>query len=389
MSKRFLAGLFAFVLAMSVSPVVRAEPVVVGQTTAPYALAYSTARHLFYNDGWWVAYHDGTNFVAAYSKDGKQFSAPQVASHVPAAVSCAAYLYQGRLIVLYSDTSYQSIFIREASISSEQLFWSEPVAVGGKGNSFTAMAPTIAIDQNGIAWVVARSNVGQNHFSIWLARATDGFQTLWSDRQYLSSESEIAESGAGTSGLIVCLERWHTVLVCDVKKLWAITRDAQWDWMAAWRNWKKRWRHSIVDREFAGIHDISVIVEKDTLHIAYLQRAANHSDTQMVYRRRIADGKWDPAQVLGPSGTHTTALGRDGFGTLYAFYAKEHGPICVRTLAAGASQWSEERVVWTVPHDEEAPYLWPATSDGDSEGVGLCWVQGKEGAYTVRFTTVS
>ncbi len=389
MIKRFLSGLFAFVLSILIASSVWAEPVIVGQTSAPYALAYSTARHLFYFKGWWVAYHDGTNFVAAYSKDGKQFGVPQVASHVPAAVSCAAYLYQGRLIVLYSDTGYQSIYIREASLSSGKLSWSDPVVVGGKGNSFTAMAPTFSIDQQGMAWVVARSNIGDNHFNIWISGSLSTSRTQWSDRQYLSSQAEIAESGAGTSGLMVCAEPWHIVLVCDVAKLWEITRDVRWDWLYSLWNQPYSWKHSIVDPEFAGIHDISVIVEKDTLHMTYLQRGYNNSDTQMVYRRRSPDGKWGPSTTLGPSGTHTTALGRDGFGTLYAFYAKEHGPICVRTLPAGSSEWTPERIVWTVPHDEEAPYLWPAASDGDSKGVGLCWVQGKEGAYTVRFTTVS
>ena len=58
-------------------------------------------------------------------------------------------------------------------------------------------------------------------------------------------------------------------------------------------------------------------------------------------------------------------------------------------MKGGATEWSQEGVVVTIPREEEAPYLWLATSDGNTDGVGLCWVQGKEGGYTVRFTTVS
>ena len=389
------------------------QKVLVGTSMAPYALAYSPARHIFYHDGWYAFYHDGSNIICAYSGDGTLFSQHEIVSHIPVAVGFSAYEIKGVVYVFYTDTNYMKIFLRKGKAEHGKLSLGDPVLVIDTGVSFGATSPTLSVDAHGLLWVVYRSNEGHDQFRVWITSSQESDGLSWGIPMSISSSFEKTDSGAGTSGAPAVLSKHIIVVFSGARRLYMADMDEKA--LPSYRALKKLGtkidrrtgskdfstqkivdkfseifvRHSVIDDAFAGIHDFSLTTQGNSLHLAYIARDKNEG-TVMSYKEWKPLVGWGRKTRIALSPVHTTALGKNTHG-LYAFYAStktggESKIYCRSIDSRGASLGAEHQVGQASPNNNPT-YLWVAASDSEARGVGVMWVEGVQAPYQVFFAT--
>jgi hypothetical protein len=329
----------------------------VGTGIHPYAIAYHPQRHLLYRDGdgWYAFFFDGEYGVLTYSRDGIEFTSPQVVTHVPAEKGVSMYEVGGELYLLYADSNGIRVFVRRAEVSRGRVRMAEPIRVMGADVSFSRELPNMAFDPEGRPWVVARSYQSTPEgatVNIWVSQATDVSMREWTRPVRITSDDEASRGWAGTSGSLAFVDR-------DVLIVFA-ARDEMAGYVGDYRAVEEL-AGEIVGG-FLGMHDFILISDGKRAHLAYHRPAAGGE--MMTYRYWTRDGGWSEWMDVGVTATHATAMTVDEEGNIWVFYGI--GPeINFRVLKKGESAGgrgggdSPELELHRRPGDLKQAGVWP------------------------------
>lgn len=179
----------------------------VGRSLHAYAIALHPQRHLFYADGWYVVYYDGSYAVSAYSADGLAFGNHERISHQKVHSPVSVYYLDGIVYLLYADPQGLRIYLRVGTAAKGSLSLGEPIEVVEMGQRLMAHVPNLAIDPSGLPWVAFRGLEdlpdGSFRFYIRVVKALDPSLKNWSKPTLISlEETSSMKGGAGTSGSI-------------------------------------------------------------------------------------------------------------------------------------------------------------------------------------------
>lgn len=320
-------------------------------THSPYALAYSSGRHLVvtgevvrvvYTDG---EFPDDVQVRELISRDGLRWirqplaGAPQ--THVAVSVwedrggrVIGTASHRGRMLTLVGDGG--------------------PRAVYESPRPFAVEAP------NGSAGgVVFRSRLDGDRMSLWVR---------WPDGRIerITGEAEEAFTAAGTSGQLQRVGGQDVVL-------WSGATTLQ----ASWRR-GRGWVSEVLDRRFSGVHDVSSVVHRGALWVAY--RGASG---QLTVRRWVPVWGWRRMAVLGTTEVHATCLWSDG-DHLYTVQMMQE-PRRLRVWRSDGRSWR--------PVEREVPvqgqgYLWPCGITFKGRQI-LAWLEPDAERFVVKTAAVT
>jgi len=348
----------------------------VGDSTHEYAIAYHPQSHLFYADGWYAHYFNGTNAVLAYSKDGTEFTRRSRLNHVPVAYGQAAYFVDGHLHVVYPDSNGMKIFVRRGTVDQGSVLIGAPREVVDMENSFMAKVPSLIFDAKGVPHIVFSSlegvTTGGSRWRAWMAHATSKDMSAWSEpTAFVDLLSPTMEAGASTSGVFVGDD---LVLAYEVLNKFYVITDMSTD------------SPSLTDT-FKGTHDYAVVADGDQLHVVYHSELEGGSGA-MAYRTWSRSTGWSERIFLGPASPHHTALALDNAGNVWVFYG-ERRSVRVRVLRSGADQFEAARCPIETLEPDLASHAWLNAAAGreNTSEVGLLWIELPSEKWNVRFRT--
>ena len=348
----------------------------VGESTHEYAIAYHPQSHLFYADGWYAQYYDGSNSVLSYSKDGTEFTRRSKLNHVQVAYGPAAYFVDGHLYVVYPDSNHMKIFLRRGTVDQGSVSIGAPREVIDMERSFMANIPSLAFDAKGVPHIVFSSlegwgQTGCSRWRAWIANATSNDLSTWSEPlAFADLVSPTMEAGASTSVVFV---GGDVALAFEALNEFYVITGAPID------------SPSLGDT-FKGTHDYALVADGDRLHIAYFTEIEDGGYGAMVYRTWSRSTGWSQRFVLGTTSPHHTALALDNSGNVWVFYG-ERRSVRVQVLRKGSDQFEAARCPITILDPDLASHAWLNAAAGreNTSEVGLLWIELPSERWNVRF----
>ncbi|MDP6508220.1 MAG: hypothetical protein QF719_02745 [Chloroflexota bacterium] len=354
--------------------------VLVGRATHPYGIAYHSQRHLLQSEsgGWYALTFDGDNGVVAYSPDGRSFEQRQVVTHLQTGFGMSMYEIDGRLYILYADSSKRQLFLRIGTPGPDGLSLGEPILVADMKASFMAYLSNLAIGPDGLPWIVIRSYKSTPEGSInhiWLTHAIDDSLDSWLEPTRLTTDEEGVRVGFGGSGSLAFAGDDLVVVFILIDELRAIVGDGD------------SLDELVTETlgSFLGTHDFIIIGDGDTSHLAY--HAAHLQGQMMVYQSYTPATGWSDIEEVGPTGTHATAMTIDDSGNVWVFYGITN-EIMFRVRPAGGGGFGPVGCAVRLDPLFLAGSPWLASAQPAGDQVGLLWTIRIADRWEVRFAAL-
>ena len=343
--------------------------ILVGRSAHPYAIAYHPQQHLFYRDGWYAFYFDGTDAVLSFSSEGRSFRSTAVISHLQTGSGLSVLVDGEEIYFLYTDFIKQHVYLRIGQVDQGEVTLSDPIEVADMRKSDMAYLANVALAPDGNPWILIRSYLPNSTGSVnhmWLTKPLDSSLQNWTEPSRVSTDEEAEGTFFGSSGSLgfagddlVVVYNLHASIVTAETKYPDI----------------EVFQHTELD-DFVGVHDYILLSVGDTLHLAY--HAPRSEGETLVYRTRQADGDWSIPENLGRTGQHATALAIDSAGRVSAFFAVrtvDGFVVKYRAQASRNSAFGPEQCFVLVAAHEMSNFVWLAAGAGDDGRVGLLWMQ--------------
>ena len=367
--------------------------VLVGRASHPYAIAYHPQRHLLYRDGdgWYAFFYDGTHGVVSYSKDGVEFSPPQIVTHDRSEKGVSVYEVGGELYFLYTDSNSMKVFLLPAKVEGGRVQADDPILVWDWGVSYSASFPNLTIGPAGRPWIVTRSYSSTPTgalVDIWLTHAEDMSMQTWATPVKISSPEEAPLGGAGTSGSLAFAGE-DLMVVFDIYFTGGRSDGEMVGYSSEGGSIENFVREPA--GSFRGTHDFIILESRGKAHLAYHRAISLQAGQMMTYQTWTREDSWSQPLDVGETSTHSTAMSIDNDGNVWIFYrdGPDERKIQFRVLENESEAFGPVRCAAFIPELRLAGSAWLASSQPSGNEVGLLWMEKPADFWEVKFRSLS
>ena len=347
----------------------KASKILVAESVASYALAYTPSRHVFETDdgSLYIFFFDGDHVIARVADPNGKLGPSSLVSHVPVAQVFSAVMVGERFYVAYTDRNQMNLYLRSIRWLDETTVLDEPLTLRSDVRSFSLQGPSLGVAPDSGLWVIYRDNPGPEKLIVFAIRALGGDERSWGEPEQISTGAHVADSFYGTSGAVFWPGGEPLIVHSGESALnAAVLTDG-------------RWNHAVIDDEYTGVHDFAGVVDaQGVLHLVYMVGCSDLEEVLATFKfdgcearwiRYDADSRWSDAVSIGPAAIHSLSIGIvGGIPVVFAYDGKEalwYAP--VTTI---------ERVEIAHFVEKEILYTWTAVP-AESDGIVAAWVEGE------------